>query len=65
LALSQSENEFHCGAAIASAADGKLLIQRNGATAVEAIWAAAHVAWWTADHGLTLDVTDALDQLGG
>jgi hypothetical protein len=41
-----------------------LVIQRNGATAVEAIWAAAHAAWWAADHGLVLDIGDALDQLG-
>jgi hypothetical protein len=64
LALSQSGPEFHCGAAVASAADGKLVIQRNGATAVETIWATAHAAWWTADHGLMLDLADALDQLG-
>jgi glycerol-1-phosphatase len=64
LALGQTGNEFRCGAAIASAADGRLVIQRNGATVVEAIWAAAHAAWWAADHGLMLDVGDALDQLG-
>jgi glycerol 3-phosphatase-2 len=63
LELGQTGSEFRCGAAIASAADGKLVIQHNGATAVEAIWAAAHAAWRAADHGLALDIGDVLDQL--
>ena len=63
LALSQSDSEFHCGAATASAANGKLMIQSSGSTAIETIWAAAHAAWWAADHGLVIDVRDALEQL--
>jgi len=63
LDLGQSDGEFQCGAATASAADGKLIIQRNGSTEVEAIWAIAHAVWWAADHGLVLDVRGALAQL--
>jgi glycerol-1-phosphatase len=63
LDLSQSDGEFRCGAATASAAEGTLIIHRNGATEVEAIWATAHAAWWGADHGLVFDVRDALAQL--
>ena len=63
LALAQSDAEFRCGAATASAADGKLTVHRNGSAEVEAIWAAANTAWWAADHGLAIDVRDALAQL--
>jgi glycerol-1-phosphatase len=63
LVLDQSGTEFRCGAATASAADGKLTVQRNGSMDLEAIWAAAHTAWWAADHGLEIDVRDALAQL--
>jgi hypothetical protein len=63
LALGQFDAEFRCGAATASAADGKLTVHRNGAAEVEAIWAAANTAWWAADHGLAIDVRDALAQL--
>jgi HAD superfamily hydrolase (TIGR01450 family) len=63
LELDQTGSEFRCGAAIASNADGKLAIQRNGATEIQTIWAAAHAAWLAADHGLALDTADVLDQL--
>jgi hypothetical protein len=63
LDLSQSDGKFRCGAATASAAEGTLIIHRNGAAAVEAIWATAHAAWWGADHGLVFDLRDALAQL--
>jgi glycerol-1-phosphatase len=63
LTLGHSDGEFTCGAATASAGNGKLTIQRNGSTKIEAIWAAAHAAWWAADHGLVFDVRDALEQL--
>ncbi|MFL6043910.1 MAG: HAD-IIA family hydrolase [Propionibacteriaceae bacterium] len=63
LALSQSDSEFHCGSATASAMNGKLMIKSNDSTKIEAIWAAAHAAWWAADHGLVIDVRDALEQL--
>jgi glycerol-1-phosphatase len=63
LALSQSDSEFHCGGATASAMNDKLVIQSNNSTKIEAIWAAAHAAWWAADHGLVIDVRDALQQL--
>jgi hypothetical protein len=43
--------------------NGKLMIQNNDSTKIEAIWAAAHAAWWAADHGLVIDVRDALQQL--
>ena len=52
--------EFHCGPAIASAVDGRLAVQHNGSSDIEAIWAAAHAAWWAADHGMVLDSRDAL-----
>jgi glycerol 3-phosphatase-2 len=64
LDLGHSDSEFHCGAATASAVNGTLTVHRNGATEIEAIWAAAHAAWWAADHGLVFDVRDALEQLG-
>jgi glycerol-1-phosphatase len=60
--VSQTGTEFHCGAATASVGEGRLRVQRNGSTEVEAIWAAAHAAWWAADHGLVLDAGDALEQ---
>jgi len=63
LALSQSDSEVHCGSATASAMNGKLMIESNDSTKIEAIWAAAHAAWWAADHGLVIDVRDALEQL--
>jgi glycerol 3-phosphatase-2 len=63
LALSQSDSEFRCGSATASAMNGKLTIESNDSTKIEAIWAAAHAAWWAADHGLVIDVRDALEQL--
>jgi hypothetical protein len=63
LDLSQSDGRFRCGAATASAAEGTLIIHRNGSTEIEAIWATAHAAWWGADHGLVFDVRDALAQL--
>jgi len=63
LDLSQSDGKFRCGAATATAGEGSLIIHRNGATELEAIWATAHAAWWAADHGLVLDVRDALAQL--
>jgi glycerol 3-phosphatase-2 len=64
LALDQSGGEFRCGTASASTVDGKLTVHRNGSTDIEAIWAAAHAAWWAADHGLVFDVRDALEELG-
>jgi glycerol-1-phosphatase len=63
LALEQSGDEFRCGMASASTVDAKLTVHRNGSTDIEAIWAAAHAAWWAADHGLVFDVRDALEQL--
>jgi glycerol-1-phosphatase len=63
LALDQSGGDFRCGTASASTVDGKLTVHRNGSTDIEAIWAAAHAAWWAADHGLVFDVRDALEQL--
>ena len=63
LDLSQSDGQFHCGGATASAADDKMIVHRNGSTEVEAIWATAHAAWWAADHGMVLDMRDALAQL--
>jgi glycerol-1-phosphatase len=64
LDLRHSNSEFHCGAATASAVNGTLTVHRNGGTEMEAVWAAAHAAWWAADHGLGFDVRDALEQLG-
>jgi glycerol 3-phosphatase-2 len=63
LSVSHSASGFQCGHASASAEDGRLVINRNGSTQAEATWAAAHAAWWAADHGLVLDSRDALDQL--
>ena len=63
LTLDQSGSEFRCGTASASTVDRKLTVNRNGSTDIEAIWAAAHAAWWAADHGLVFDVRDALEQL--
>jgi len=40
-----------------------MIVHRNGSTEVEAIWATAHAAWWAADHGMVLDMRDALAQL--
>jgi glycerol-1-phosphatase len=64
LELDQSDGEFRCGTASASTVDGKLTVHRNESTDIEAIWAAAHAAWWAADHGLVFDVRDALEELG-
>jgi HAD superfamily hydrolase (TIGR01450 family) len=64
LAVTQTNDEFHCGLATASAVDGRLVVHRDGSTEIEAIWAAAQVAWWANDHGLELDARDALEELG-
>ena len=63
LAVSQSRDEFRCGRARVSIVDGRLVIQENGSSEVEAIWAMVHAAWWAADHGLVIDSRDALRQL--
>ena len=63
LAVSQSRDEFRCGRARVSIVDGRLVIQENGSSEVEAIWATVHAAWWAADHGLVIDSRDALRQL--
>jgi glycerol 3-phosphatase-2 len=64
LQLGHSDSEFYCGAATASAVSGTLTVHRDGAAEIEAIWAAAHAAWWAADHGMVFDVRDAIEQLG-
>ncbi len=63
LAINQSGGEFLCGHASASAEGGRLVVRQNGLSGVEAIWAAAHAAWWATDHGLTVDSHDALADL--
>jgi glycerol-1-phosphatase len=63
LSVNHSGSEFYCGRGIASAEDGRLVIRSNGSTALEAIWAAAHMAWWSADHGVLLDTRAAAEQL--
>jgi HAD superfamily hydrolase (TIGR01450 family) len=63
LAVSQSRDEFRCGRARVSVVDGRLVIQENGSSEVEAIWATVHAAWCAADHGLVIDSRDALRQL--
>jgi hypothetical protein len=63
LVVSQTGSEFHCGHASASAVDGRLVVQHNGSSDVEAIWAAARAAWWAADHGLVIDSRNAVRQL--
>jgi HAD superfamily hydrolase (TIGR01450 family) len=63
LAITQTSSEFHCGRASAAALDGRLMIQSNGSTHIEAIWAAAHATWWAVDHGLALDWRHALEQI--
>lgn len=63
LAVSQSRDEFRCGRARVSIVDGRLVIQENGSSEVEAIWATVHAAWCAADHGLVIDSRDALRQL--
>jgi hypothetical protein len=34
---------------------------RDRAEALDALWAAAHLSWWTADQGRTVDAGPALD----
>jgi hypothetical protein len=63
LVVSQIGSEFHCGDASASALAGRLVVQHNGSSDVEAIWAAACAAWWAADHGLVIDSRIAVRQL--
>jgi HAD superfamily hydrolase (TIGR01450 family) len=63
LVVTHGNGEFRCGAAMATAVDGKLIIYPNGSTGSEPIWAAAHLTWWASDHGLTLDWRDALGRL--
>ena len=63
LTVTQNGGEFGCGHATASAVDGRLMVQSNGSSSIEAIWAAAHATWWAVDHGLALDWRDALEQL--
>jgi glycerol-1-phosphatase len=63
LVITQTNGEFRCGQAAASAVDGRLRVYSNGSSRIEAIWAAAHATWWAVDHGLALDWRDALEQL--
>jgi len=63
LAISQNGGEFHCGKASASVVEGQLVVQHNGSSDVEAIWAAARAAWWATDHGLVIDSRNAVWQL--
>ena len=65
LVVRQSGGEFHCGQASASAVEGQLVVQHNGSSDVEAIWAAAGATWWAADHGLVIDSRNAVRQLVG
>ena len=39
------------------------LVDSQGSTRIEAIWAAAHATWWTVDHGLVLDWSDVLERI--
>jgi glycerol-1-phosphatase len=63
LTVAQKMGEFRCGQAVASVVDGRLMVQIDGQGGIEAIWAAAHAAWWAVDHGLAPDWRDALEQL--
>jgi hypothetical protein len=63
LVATQTNGEFRCRQATAAAVDGRLIVNRNGSTRIEAIWAAAHAMWWAVDHGLALDWREALEQL--
>jgi glycerol-1-phosphatase len=63
LVVTQTNGEFRCGQATASAVDGRLMVNRNGSTRIEAIWAAASATWLAVDHGLALDWRHALEQL--
>jgi glycerol-1-phosphatase len=63
LTVTSNMDEFQCGRATASAVDGRLMVDSNGSSAIEAIWAAAHATWWAVDHGLALDWRTALEQL--
>src|SRR5215203_4592414 len=63
LVVIRINTEFRCGQATASAADGRLIVQGNGSTRIEAIWAAAHATWWAVDHGLALDWSDVLERI--
>jgi HAD superfamily hydrolase (TIGR01450 family) len=63
LIVSQTNGEFRCGQAAASAVDGHLIVHRNASSRIEAIWVAACATWWAVDHGLALDWRDALEQL--
>ena len=63
LIVSQTNGEFRCGQAAASAVDGHLMVHRNASSRIEAIWVAACATWWAVDHGLALDWRDALEQL--
>jgi hypothetical protein len=40
-----------------------LIIHSNGSTRIEAVWAAAHAAWWVVDHGLALDWSHVLERI--
>lgn len=61
LVVTDANGEFRCGQATASAVDGRLIVRSNGSTRIEAIWAAAHAAWWTVDHELALDWRHVLE----
>jgi glycerol 3-phosphatase-2 len=63
LVVSHSNSEFRCGQATASAADGRLIVDRSSSTRIEAIWAAAHATWWAVDHGLALDWSHVLERI--
>lgn len=64
--VTQADRVFSCGGATARLVDHRVLLEGAAPAQVDAIWAAAQLAWWAADrgevvnHALTLAALDRL-----
>lgn len=67
LSVELDGDQARCGAATARVEDGRLVLEGDRPTStdgrVEALWAAAHLAWRALDEGRPLDLADALPAL--
>jgi hypothetical protein len=55
LVVTVDHEVWRCGSASVSVLDGTILLAGASADTPAAIWAAAHAAWWLADHGRPYD----------
>jgi glycerol 3-phosphatase-2 len=54
---------FRCGPATARVTGGQVVLEGVEASAIEALWALAHLTWQAADRGQSLDADEVLSRL--